>query len=60
MATTAVTGSMRRDADGSHRTRTGYALAIIPGTSQLGTLEDAEWISALITAFLDTPMPEDS
>lgn len=33
-------------------------LAIIPGTSHLGILEHAEWISAMITAFLDAPMPE--
>jgi pimeloyl-ACP methyl ester carboxylesterase len=32
-------------------------LAIIPGTSHVGIIERAGWISAMIAAFLDAPMP---
>ncbi len=35
-------------------------LAIVPGTSHLGILEHADWISAMIAAFLNAPMPEGS
>ncbi len=35
-------------------------LAIIPGTSHLGILDHADWVSAMIAAFLDIPMPDDA
>ena len=33
-------------------------LAVLPGTTHLGILNRVEWLTAMITEFLDSPMPE--
>ncbi len=33
-------------------------LAVLPGTTHLGMLERVDWLKAMITEFLDAPMPE--
>jgi len=33
-------------------------LAVLPGTTHLGMLQRVDWLNAMITEFLDAPMPE--
>jgi hypothetical protein len=33
-------------------------LAVLPGTSHVGMIHRAEWLSSMVTEFLNAPMPE--
>lgn len=34
-------------------------LAVLPGTTRVTLVDRADWLTSMVTAFLDAPMPED-